>query len=69
MCIFICFSGFFTNSIAKSNDYQPMFVCKLTNNKEYILCYNVYGVFVDANGKKTRNGEIKWPYYPKSFGV
>lgn len=69
MCITICFSGFFTDPIAKLNNYQPMFICELTNHKEYILCYNVYGVFVDANGKKTRNGEMKWPYYPKSFGV
>lgn len=45
-----------------------MFLCELTKNKEYLLCYNVYGVFVDADGNKTRNGEMKWPYFPKSFG-
>lgn len=46
-----------------------MFVCKLTKDKEYLLCYNAYGVFVDADGKRTRNGEMKWPYSPNSFGV
>jgi hypothetical protein len=46
-----------------------MFVCELTKNKEYLLCYNVYGVFVDADGKKTRSGEMKWPYSPNSFGM
>lgn len=46
-----------------------MFVCELTRNKEYLLCYNVYGVFVDSDGKKTRGGEMKWPYSPNSFGV
>jgi len=29
----------------------------------------VYGVFVDSDGKKTRGGEIKWPYSPNSFGA
>lgn len=63
------FSGFFTDSVAKSHDYRPMFVCELTKNKEYLLCYNIYGVFVDANGNKTRGGEMKWPYSPNSFGM
>lgn len=63
------FSGFFTDSVAKSHDYRPMFVCELTKNKEYLLCYNIYGVFVDANGNKTRGGEMKWPYSPNSFGI
>lgn len=67
--IFICFSGFYTDSVAKSHDYRPMFVCELTRNKEYLLCYSVYGVFVDVDGKKTRNGEMKWPYCPKNFGI
>ncbi|KAE9542770.1 hypothetical protein AGLY_002681 [Aphis glycines] len=58
---------FFTDALAKSHDYRPMFVCELTKNKEYLLCYNVYGVFVDSDGKKTRGGEMKWPYSPNSF--
>lgn len=62
-------SGFFTDSIAKSHDYRPMFACELAKNKEYLLCYNGYGVFVDANGKKTRDGVMKWPYSPNSFGA
>lgn len=66
---YVFFSGFFTDSVAKSHDYRPMFVCELTKNKEYLLCYNVYGVFVDADGKRTRSGEMKWPYSPNSFGV
>lgn len=65
----IYFLGFFTDSIAKTHDYRPLFVCELTKNKEYLLCYNVYGVFVDTDGKRTRNGEMKWPYSPNNFGV
>lgn len=65
---FFLFSGFYTDSIAKTHDYRPMFLCELTRNKEYLLCYNVYGVFVDADGEKTRSGEMKWPYFPKCFG-
>lgn len=65
----MCRLGFFTDSVAKSHDYRPMFVCELVQNKEYLLCYNAYGVFVNTDGKRTRSGEMKWPYSPKNFGI
>lgn len=55
--------------IAKSHDYRPMFACELVRNTEYLLCYSSYGIFVDMTGKKTRSGEMKWPYNPVSFGM
>ncbi|XP_050433505.1 citron Rho-interacting kinase-like isoform X2 [Adelges cooleyi] len=58
---------FYTDAIAKAYDYCPIYVCELSKNKEYLLCYGIYGIFVDSNGKKTRGGEMKWPYSPKSF--
>ncbi|XP_050538665.1 citron Rho-interacting kinase-like [Daktulosphaira vitifoliae] len=58
---------FFTDSIAKAHDYKPMFACELTKNKEYLLCYNIYGIFVNTEGERIRSGEMKWPYSPKNF--
>ncbi|XP_053305389.1 serine/threonine-protein kinase MRCK gamma [Spea bombifrons] len=31
---------------------------------EYLLCFSVFGVFVDAQGKKSRQQEIMWPAPP-----
>lgn len=67
--VFYFVLGFFTDLVAKSHDHRPMFACEVTKNSEYLLCYTLYGVFVDSTGKKTRNGEMKWPYNPISFGL
>ncbi|XP_050431701.1 citron Rho-interacting kinase-like [Adelges cooleyi] len=58
---------FYTDAVAKAHDYRPMYACELTKNQEYLLCYSMYGIFVDNDGKRTRGGEMKWPYSPKSF--
>lgn len=36
---------------------------------ELLLCYNVFGVFVDENGRRTRSVNPEWDHLPFSFGT
>jgi citron Rho-interacting kinase len=39
-----------------------------TEDTEYLLCFNVFGVFVDKYGQRTRPDDIKWSHLPLGFG-
>lgn len=39
-----------------------------TADPEYLLCFNVFGVFVDKFGQRTRPDDIKWSHLPLAFG-
>lgn len=39
-----------------------------TAEPEYLLCFNVFGVFVDKYGQRTRSDDIKWSHVPLGFG-
>jgi hypothetical protein len=39
-----------------------------TAEPEYLLCFNVFGVFVDKFGQRTRKDDIKWSHLPLGFG-
>lgn len=39
-----------------------------TADPEYLLCFNVFGVFVDKYGQRTRQDDIKWSHLPLGFG-
>jgi hypothetical protein len=39
-----------------------------TAEPEYLLCFNVFGVFVDKFGQRTRLDDIKWSHLPLAFG-
>jgi hypothetical protein len=39
-----------------------------TAEPEYLLCFNVFGVFVDKFGQRTRLDDIKWSHLPLGFG-
>jgi citron Rho-interacting kinase len=38
-----------------------------TADPEYLLCFNVFGVFVDKYGQRTRQDDIKWSHLPLGF--
>lgn len=44
-------------------------VSESSRNVELLLCYNEFGVFVDANGKRTRNVDPTWSHLPFAFGT
>ncbi|CAI9734870.1 serine serine/threonine-protein kinase MRCK alpha-like isoform X1 [Octopus vulgaris] len=39
------------------------------SHKEYLLVFNVLGVYVDNNGKRSRNQEIMWPSPPHAITI
>jgi RhoGEF, Guanine nucleotide exchange factor for Rho/Rac/Cdc42-like GTPases len=50
----------------------PVAILDVSKNRildpEYLLCFNVFGVFVDKYGQRTRPDDIKWSHLPLSFG-
>ncbi|XP_028400493.1 citron Rho-interacting kinase-like isoform X3 [Dendronephthya gigantea] len=54
-------------SQANSFPVDVLQVSNLSEREEFLLCFNGFGVFVDANGKRTRKDDLKWSGLPLSF--
>lgn len=39
------------------------------SHKEYLLIFNVLGLYVDNNGRRSRQQEIMWPAYPVAISI
>ncbi|CAB4026637.1 serine threonine- kinase MRCK alpha-like [Paramuricea clavata] len=49
-----------------STPMDALLAVEITPNKEYLLCFDEVGVFVDNLGQKTRVEELMWPSPPTS---
>ncbi|CAB4000998.1 citron Rho-interacting kinase isoform X1 [Paramuricea clavata] len=54
-------------SQANSFPVDVLQVSKSSAEEEFLLCFNGFGVFVDASGKRTRKDDLKWTGLPLSF--
>jgi serine/threonine-protein kinase MRCK len=49
------------------NPMDAMCCIELDQKKEYLLCFNMLGVYVDAQGRRARRQELMWPSLPLSI--
>ncbi|XP_062523563.1 serine/threonine-protein kinase MRCK alpha-like [Corticium candelabrum] len=49
------------------NPLDAMCCIELDQKKEYLLCFNMLGVYVDAQGRRARRQELMWPSLPLSI--
>ena len=55
-----------TLSFLIDNPYEPLCSVELNLGKEYLLCFDQLAIFVDPNGKRSRQCEIKWLAAPST---
>ena len=53
--------------IANSSWMRPMDVFLLDEKNEFLLCFNTHGIFITANGKRSREVELQWKVRPMAF--
>jgi hypothetical protein len=57
---------------AQQLNIYPISILDVTSSRtaepEYLLCFNVVGVFVDKFGQRTRPDDIRWSLLPLGFG-
>nr|XP_018902079.1 PREDICTED: uncharacterized protein LOC109033763 [Bemisia tabaci] len=56
----------YLNKRSSSGPY-PMAVFEISPNEEYLVCFNICGVFVNTHGKRSRDDDIKWSHLPLAF--
>ena len=56
-----------TLSFLIDNPFEPLCSVELNLGKEYLLCFDLLAVFVDTNGKRSRQYEIKWLATPSTI--
>ncbi|XP_078673567.1 serine/threonine-protein kinase MRCK alpha-like isoform X6 [Branchiostoma floridae x Branchiostoma belcheri] len=52
-----------TLSFLTHNPMDAMYAVEITT-REYLLCFNTCGVYVDASGRRSRQQELMWPAPP-----
>lgn len=53
-------------SLRPTKNSKPMNVFRV-NSREFLLCFNDFGIFVDEYGLRAREENILWMHEPKSF--
>jgi serine/threonine-protein kinase MRCK len=56
-----------TLGFVRLNNLPAMHAVQINNGQEYILCFNVLGVYVNQSGKRSRKQELLWHSSPTSF--
>ena len=54
--------------IANPGALQCIACIELAPGAEYLLCFNMVGVFVSGNGCRSRSYDLNWPSSPQSIG-
>ena len=55
-----------TLSFLVDNSFEPLCSVELNLGREYLLCFDLLAIFVDNNGKRSRQYEIKWLAIPST---
>ncbi|CAI8013825.1 Serine/threonine-protein kinase MRCK alpha, partial [Geodia barretti] len=56
-----------TLGFVRLNSLPALHAVQINNGQEYILCFNVVGVYVNQNGNRSRKQELLWHSSPTSF--
>ncbi|XP_068751786.1 serine/threonine-protein kinase MRCK alpha-like isoform X3 [Montipora capricornis] len=57
-----------TLNFVANNTLDAMLAVEIEPQKEFLLCFNLLGVFVEASGYRSRRYELMWPSTPSSVG-
>ncbi|XP_031559571.1 serine/threonine-protein kinase MRCK alpha-like isoform X2 [Actinia tenebrosa] len=55
-----------TLNFITNNPVDAMLAVEIEPSKEYLLCFNLLGIFVDSSGYRSRRYELMWPSPPNS---
>ncbi|XP_064397756.1 serine/threonine-protein kinase MRCK alpha-like isoform X2 [Halichondria panicea] len=56
-----------TLGFIRLNSLPAMYAVEINNGQEYILCFNMVGVYVNGQGRRSRKQELLWHSAPVSF--
>ncbi|KAK3733779.1 hypothetical protein QZH41_015098 [Actinostola sp. cb2023] len=55
-----------TLNFITNNPVDALLAVEIEPSKEYLLCFNLLGIFVDSSGNRSRRYELMWPSPPNS---